>query len=129
MKKLILTTMLLGLVFALSLSVVSAGEDWSDPVLCVAGQWLVVDAAKDSAVHIVIPDNTPYGNEGKCKTPAPGPLFVKDVVKEIGRGHTILVTVNGRQASTPTVTVSYGKVSTTKRNNGIAPLIYLFDLH
>jgi hypothetical protein len=128
MKKLVMAAMLFVLLFALSLSIVSAGADWDDPVLCVAGKWLVVNAAKESAVHIIVPDDTPYGAAGHCKTPAPGPVFVKDVVREMGRGHTMMVTVNGSQASQPKLTVSYGRESYTRQNNGHSVFRFNFDL-
>ncbi len=129
MKRLIMVAMLFVLLFTFSLTIVSAGADWDDPVLCVAGKWLVVNAAKESAVHIIVPDDTAYGDAGHCRTPAPGPVFVKDVVREAGHGRTMTVTVNGSQASKPKLTVSYGNVSYTKQNNGRSVFKFTFDLH
>jgi hypothetical protein len=128
MKKLVFVTMLVVLLFSLGLTIVSASGDGDDPALCVAGQWLVVNGAKEAGVRVIVPRDTPAGNQqqGGCKTPAPAPLFVKDVVHEIGHGNTMLVYINGKLASTPSVTVSYGAVSKTLPNKGKLPLPLLF---
>ncbi len=115
MKKLIV-------LFTLALLLTTFGSalayiEFDDPALCVDGQWLLVNAADQSAVHVFLPQGTPYGDEGGCTTEPPAPVFIKDVVVETGRLHTMFVTVDGKKAS-ETVTVSYEGKSRTLKNHG-----------
>jgi hypothetical protein len=127
MKKFVLAAMLFGLLLVLGLSIVSAGEDWSDPVLCVNGQWLVVNAAKEAGVKVGVPNGTVYGEAGGCADAAPGPVFVSNVVRENGNDHNMHVWVNGKLGS-PQVIVSYGGRIEIKNNNGKQTLVWKFVL-
>lgn len=119
MKKMLFVSVLAVALMLFALPIVSAGMDFDDPALCVNGQWLLVDAAQPSGIKVVVPDDAYYGNQqaGKCKTPAPAPHLITNV-KEGNAEHLMMVWVDGSQASTPTITASYGKEVQTKRNNG-----------
>ncbi len=117
MKKLAL---LLALLLALaSFAPVFAELEWGDPALCVAGKWLVVDAAAPSAVELTVPEGTVYGDQvaGGCSTPAATAVLPLSVVTEKGGGHKLTVRVDGSSAS-PMVTVTYGSESQTQLNDG-----------
>jgi hypothetical protein len=103
-----------------SVSVTFADLEFEDPALCVNGEWLVIDAAKSSAVKVTVPRGAHYGNqrEGRCRTPAPAPVLPKSSVTERGNGHLMFVEINGRGASKPTVTASYAGVTFVKQNHG-----------
>jgi hypothetical protein len=129
MKKGLVVLPLAVLLLALTIGVASAGYAYEDPALCVNGQWLLVDAAHPSAVTVFLPENTVYGDQvaGGCATPGPSaPLLT--VVKERGEGHSMLVRVEGKNASTPTINVTYGARSVTKDNNGKQVLNFTFAL-
>ncbi len=129
MKKMLVVLPVALLLLTLTIGVVSAGYAYEDPALCVAGQWLVIDAANSSAVSVAVPEDTPYGNQqaGGCQTAGPDvPLL--NVVRERGEGHRMSVKVDGREATTPTVTVSYGDESVTKKNNGRGSLNFKFTV-
>lgn len=119
MKKLIVVFALVAALTTLSLSFATAAMDFEDPALCVNGKWLLVDAAHPSAVKVLVPDDAHYGDQkaGGCKTPAPVNQFITNV-KETNAEHLMRVWVDGSQASTPTITVSYGNVVETKKNTG-----------
>ncbi len=128
MKKLWIVLPLIVLMISLTLTIASAGVDWEDPALCVAGQWLLVDAARPSAVTVFIPEDTPYGNQiaGGCATPGPA-VPILQVVKERG-GHAMKVQIKGMNATTPTLKVSYRDAVQIKANNGKETLNFWFDL-
>ena len=126
MKKMLVVLPLAVLLLTLTIGVAGAGYAYEDPALCVASQWLVVNAASHTAVTVSLPEGTPYGAQGGCTMPAPAAQTL-NVVKERGEGHVMLVRVDGKSAS-PTVTVSYGDVSITKENNGKEMLNFKFTL-
>ena len=129
MKKMIVVLPVAVLLLTLTIGVASAGYAYEDPALCVAGQWLTVNAANSSAVAVSVPEDTPYGDQdaGGCTTPGPSvPLL--NVVRERGEGHDMFVVVAGKHASTPTVTVSYGDATVTKKNNGKGLLNFKFTV-
>jgi hypothetical protein len=119
MKKLVFAFVLVTALISLSLSFAVAAMDFEDPALCVNGKWLLVDAAHPSAIQVFVPDDARYGDQqtGGCKTPAPANQFIT-VVKETNAEHLMRVWVDGSQASTPTITVSYGEAVQTKKNTG-----------
>ncbi len=129
MKKLIfaltLTVMLLSMTFA----AVGAGVEWDDPKLCVNGEWLLVIAAKPSAIKVYVPEDARYGDQrqGGCKTPGPNVPVITNVVKR-GERDAMLVLVDGKFATTPTVEASYKGVKQVRPNNGKQTLVYLFRL-
>lgn len=130
MKKMCLALSLAVLLLTLTIGAAAARYDYEDPVLCVAGQWLMVDAAAQPAgITAFVPDGTAYGNPqaGGCASAGPSAPLVQ-VVKERGGGHTLRVQVNGKLASTPQVVVSYGSQASTKDNNGKGTLNFQFDL-
>ncbi len=124
----------LSILFAVFLLVASFGMahaelEWEDPVLCVAGQWLVVDAAHPQAVQVTVPQGTAYGDQaaGGCSTPAPlVPLLPNSAVTAKGGGSKMTVMVDGAEASSPVV-VSYGDVTQTHQNHG-GKMKFKFDL-
>jgi hypothetical protein len=118
MKKL---SLLFAVVLAfVSIGTVRAGFDWADPSLCVEGKWLVIDAAHADGVEVVLPEHSAYGDQkaGHCKTPAPAPLLAMSSVKVRGEANFIKVMVDGKFASTPMVTVTYGDAVKTAQNHG-----------
>jgi len=129
MKKLMLVLPLTVLMLSFSLTIASAGVDWEDPALCVAGQWLLIDAAQPSAVTVIVPENTRYGDQkaGGCKTPGPSVPLIQNV-KVRDDGDTMRVQVDGKNASTPNVKASFGNRTQTKSNNGKQTLNFRFDL-
>ena len=112
----------------LSFGTAFAELEWEDPALCVNGKWLTIVAANPSAVKIVVPQGTAYGDQaaGRCTTPAPAPLVPVSAVTQKGGGHKFTVVVNGSQA-TSTVVVSYGAQSETRVNHG-GEMRFRFDL-
>ncbi|MBI5301895.1 MAG: hypothetical protein HY868_07145 [Chloroflexi bacterium] len=129
MKKTLFALTLVVMLLSLTFATVGAGEAWDDPKLCVNGEWLLVIAAKPSAVKVYVPDDARYGNQrqGGCKTPGPNVPLITNVV-ERGDHNWMLVVVDGKLASTPTVTANYGRVSEVRRNNGKGSLNFLFRL-
>ena len=129
MKKLLFGLPFAVLLLTLTIGVASARYGYEDPALCVAGKWLIVDAAKQSAVTVFVPEDTPYGDQkaGGCKTPGPNvPLL--QVVKERGESHSMRLLVDGKLASTPSVKVTYGDAVQVKGNNGKDRLNFRFAL-
>jgi hypothetical protein len=127
MKK--LTILLIIVLMVISANTALASLDWMDPALCVAGQWLVVNAADESAVEIRLPEGTPFGSAGNCTEPAPAPPFVTNVVTEKGGGNQVTVTITDpSQASTPSVTVTYGSATQTRDNSGKGQIKFKFSL-
>lgn len=129
MKKMFVVLPLAVLLLSLTMGVAAARYQYEDPVLCVSGQWLVVNAASPSAVTVFVPEDTAYGNQkaGGCKDAMPNVPLVQ-TVKERGEGHSMLVQVDGKNATTPKVQVSYGDQVFTKDNKGKDTLDFRFDL-
>ena len=127
MKKLLVVLPLAVLLLALMLSIAGAGMDDEDPKLCVEGKWLVVKDAHPAGVRVTLPEDARYGNaqQGGCTTDGPNVPYIQ-VVKERGEKHWMRVRVDGKQASQPTVTVSYGAALQTKLNNGKGALNFVF---
>ena len=63
MKKMLLVLPLAVLLLTLSIGVAVARYDYEDPALCVAGKWLLVDAASPAGVTVFVPEDTAYGNQ------------------------------------------------------------------
>ncbi len=126
MKRIVLASLFVVLLFSLSFVFVSAGEIWDDPVLCVAGQWLTVDAGAQPAVTVYLPEGTPYGDHGGCTLPPPDNTFVTDVHTRNG-GPVMAIKVDGESASQPHVVVTYGDDVQVKNNNH-QPLTFTFNL-
>lgn len=127
MKKMLFVVVLVVSLLMVAIPIASAGMDFEDPALCVNGQWLLVDAALPAGIHVVVPEDAHYGNQaaGHCATPAPAnPAITK--VKEGELDHLMTVWVDGSQASTPTITVSYGNTVRTKPNTGRLMLFTFF---
>jgi hypothetical protein len=127
MKKLLVVLPLALLLVALALTVVGAAMDDDDPKLCVNGKWLLVNAAHVSGIRVTVPEDARFGNQqqGGCTTPGPNvPLIT--AVRERGERHWMRVWVDGAQATTPTVTVSYGAATQVKRNNSHGNLNFVF---
>lgn len=127
MKKMLVVLPLAVFLLMLTIGITGAAYDYEDPALCVAGKWLLVNAAHPAAVAVFVPEDTPYGDQqaGGCKTP--GPNFPQPkVVKERGEGNVMHVVVDGKDASTPTVQVLYGDKTVTKANNGKGTLNFQF---
>ena len=95
-----------------------ADVEWADPSLCVAGQWLVINAANNDAIRVTVPHETAYGDQaaGGCTTPAPAPLLPLSSVTVRGESG-MRVMIDGRQAS-PLVVVTYGLRAQTHDNDG-----------
>jgi hypothetical protein len=129
MKKLLFVLPLAVLLLTLTIGNAAARYDYEDPSLCVAGKWLLVDAASRAGVTVFVPEDTPYGDQkaGGCKTAGPDVPLVR-TVKERGGGHTMRVQVDGKLASTPQVIVSYGDKTFTKENKGRGTFEFKFDL-
>lgn len=129
MKKMACTSLLIVLLLSLTAGVAGAAMDMEDPALCVSGEWLLIDAAQPSAVHVVLPEGTAYGPNAGCKTPPPNSASILDskVVLRMGHGGKMMVVVDGEQA-TPSVKVTYGDQSKIVKNNGKHPLVFVFDL-
>ena len=127
MKKTVFMLLMVVALLAWILPSALAGQAADDPKLCVEGKWLVLVAAPPSAVKVVVPEDTRYGNQqqGGCRTPGPDvPLMT--VVIERGEHHLMHVQVDGRYASTPTVRASYGDAVRVERNNGRGKVNFLF---
>ncbi len=127
MKKMLVVLPLAVLLLTLTIGITGAAYDYEDPALCVAGKWLLVNAAHPGAVSVFVPEGTPYGDQqaGGCATP--GPNYPQpQVVKERGEGNTMLIMVDSKDASTPTVRVSYGDKTVTKANSGKGTLSFQF---
>ena len=127
MKKLLVVLPLVLALVVLALPIVNAAMDDEDPKLCVEGKWLLVIAAKPSAIQVTVPEDVRFGDQqaGGCATPGPDvPLIT--AVRERGEHHWIRVKVDGKHASQPTVTASYGNRVQTRRNNGHGNLNFLF---
>ena len=130
MKKMLFVLPLAVLLLTLTIGVAAARYDYEDPALCVAGQWLMVDAAaQPGGVTVYVPEGVAYGNQqaGGCATAGPNAPLVQ-VVKQRGGAHTLRVQVDGKMASTPVVVASYGGQSFTKDNKGKGTLDFKFDL-
>jgi hypothetical protein len=129
MKKMFIILPLAVLLLTLTVGIAGAAYGYEDPVLCVAGKWLVVDAASPSAVTVFVPEDTRYGDQkaGGCKVAAPAVPLVQ-IVKERGDGHSMRVQIDGKNASTPQVHVAYGDEALTKVNKGKGTLDFRFDL-
>ncbi len=127
MKKTFLVLPLAVLLLTLTIGVASARYQYEDPALCVAGKWLIVDAANPSAVKVFVPEDVPYGDQqaGGCTTPGPNVALLQ-IVKEKGDHATLQVQIDGKNATTPSVTVSYGDVVTVKANKGKGTLNFRF---
>ena len=127
MKKLLVVLPLAVLLVALALTVVGAAMDEDDPKLCVEGKWLLVNAAHVSGVRVTVPEDARFGNQkqGGCTTPGPNVALIT-AVRERGEGRWMRVWIDGDQASKPTVTVTYGAASQTRRNSGHDNLNFVF---
>ncbi len=129
MKKLVLLSALFLLLFVLTLGTAFADMQMEDPVLCVAGQWLTVDAVAvghQDAVTVILPANTPYGDSTGCSAnPA---ARIENVAVRQSNSPIMQVEVNGEYA-TPVVTTSYDGKTFHKANNGKRVLNFQFNLH
>jgi hypothetical protein len=127
MKKLIVILPLALVLLSLTIGIAGAGYGYADPALCVAGKWLVVNAAKDSAVTVFVPEDSKYGNQiqGGCTTPGPNVPIIQ-TVKEKGEHRLMVVQIDGKNASTPSVSVTYGNRPKVQNNNGRGKLNFLF---
>ncbi len=131
MKKGLFAISLVALLLSLTLGSAMAGFGMEDPALCVAGQWLIVNAANEGGVRISIPDGVPYGfsNDSGCGDLPDGlNAFTGDVLKTRSGGKIALVHISGKQASTPSVSVDYGNFHAEKSNNGKQNLIFQVPL-
>ena len=74
-----------------------------------------------------MPEDARYGDQqaGGCKTPMLGAPLIQ-AVKEREEHHIMRVWVDGSQATTPTVTASYGDAVRVKHNSGRGDLNFLF---
>jgi hypothetical protein len=130
MKKMFIILPLAVLLLTLTVGIAGAAYGYEDPALCVAGKWLVVDAASPSAVTVFVPEDTRYGDQkaGGCKIEGPTNVpLIQVVVKVRGDGHTMRVQIDGKNASTPQVHVTYGDEALTKANKGKGTLDFRFD--
>jgi len=127
MKKLPYVIPLAALLVALTIAFAGAGMEYEDPALCVEGKWLLVNAAHPSAIRVTVPEDARYGDQqaGGCQTSMPGIPLIQ-VVKERGEHHIMRVWVDGSQATTPTVTATYGDAVRVKHNSGRGNLNFLF---
>lgn len=127
MKKLIVILPLALVLLTLTLGIAGASYGYADPALCLNGKWLVVNAADASAVTVFVPEDSQYGDQaaGGCKTPGPNVPIIQ-TVKEKGEHHLVLVQIDGKHASTPSVSVSYGDRKEVQPNNGKGKLNFLF---
>lgn len=129
MKKMLVVLPLAVLLLTLTIGITGAAYDYEDPALCVAGKWLLVNAAHPAAITVFVPDGTPYGDwkAGGCEKRGKG-LPQPQVVKEHGEGNIMHVAVDGKNASTPEVKVSYGDTVQTQTNKGTGMLNFQFNL-
>lgn len=129
MKKLVLISALVLLLLVLTLGSAFADMDMEDPVLCVAGQWLTVDAVAlghQGDVTVVLPAGTAYGSTAGCG--APSAEVIENVAVRQGNSPVMHVEVSGDQA-TPVVTATYGGKTFSKANNLKHVLVFQFNLH
>ena len=112
-----------------SVGMAQAALEWEDPAFCVAGQWLVVNAAHPSAVTIAVPEGTAYGDQmaGGCNTSAPVPaVFPLTVVTERGHSGKMTVFVDSAGASS-SLFVSYGgKTVVDSKAHGV--MMFKFEI-
>ncbi|MCL4395862.1 MAG: hypothetical protein M1482_13845 [Chloroflexi bacterium] len=129
MKRIGVVLSLTLLLLTATIGIAAARYGYEDPALCVAGQWLVVDAAQNSAVQVFLPEDTAYGDQaaGGCATPGPN-VPILQTVREKGRHGAMRVLVNGKFATTPTLTVSYNGVTKVVQNRGRGMLVFNFAL-
>jgi hypothetical protein len=127
MKKLVLMSALVLLLPVLTLGSAFADMEMEDPVLCVAGEWLTVDAvANQSAVTVILPAGTPYGETAGCSYNEANRIL--NVAVRQGNSPVMHVEVSGDQA-TPVVTAAYDGKSFHKANNRKRVLVFQFNLH
>lgn len=129
MKKLLLVASLALCLFVMVFAIAGAGADFEDPKLCVAGQWLLVDAAHPFAVTVTLPEGVAYGDQvaGGCATAGPNVPQVQ-VVVERGNRSQMQVKVDGASATQPVV-ASYGNDTQVKKNgSGKGTMTFLFAL-
>lgn len=129
MKKMLVVLPLAVLLLTLTIGIAGAAYGYEDPALCVAGKWLMVDAASPSAVTVFVPEDTRYGDQkaGGCKV-ARSSVPLIQIVKERGEGQNMRVQIDGKNASTPQVHVTYGDEVLTKSNKGKGTLDFKFEL-
>ncbi len=131
MKRLLFASLLVILMVALGASIVSAGESWEDPAVCINSHWLIVNAAAGTGVQVTIPVGAVYepGSKTSCGKLPSGVLSTYDsgVVVVRGNSNQMQVKVNGAYA-TPQVTVSYNGRSQTQVNDGTKTLVFKFGL-
>jgi hypothetical protein len=127
MKKTVFMLLMVVALLAWTLPVALAGSNAEDPKLCVEGKWLVVVAAPTTAVKVMVPEDTHYGNQqqGGCRTPGPNVPQITAVV-ERGEHHLMHVQVDGQFASKPTVKATYGDAVRVERNDGRGNVNFLF---
>ncbi len=128
MKKLVLISAVVLLLFVLTLGSAFADMEMEDPVLCVAGQWLAVRDAAPAGVTVILPAGTLYGSAGGCTEPQPVGQLVTNAVVRQGNSPVMRVEVSGDQA-TPTVEVTYGATTFSKPNNLKRLLVFQFNLN
>ncbi len=129
MKKLVLISALVLLLLILTLGSALAEMDMEDPVLCVAGQWLTVDAVAlghQGDVTVLLPAGTVYGAGAGCG--APSAEVIENVAVRQGNSPVMRVEVNGEHAG-PVVTAAYGGKSFQQANNRKRVLVFQFNLH
>ena len=104
-----------------------ADVEWADPSLCVAGKWLVINAANNGGIRVTLPRGTAYGDQaaGRCMTPAPAPVLPSSSVT-VGSDDGMRVMIDGQQAS-PVVVVAYGWRVQTRVNLG-GPMQFRFSV-
>jgi hypothetical protein len=120
------------LLFVVALMVLANGRafadlEWADPSLCVAGKWLVINAANAPGIVVTVPQGVAYGDQaaGGCATAAPAPLLPLSSVTVHG-ANNLKVMIDGKQAS-PVVNVSYGDKAMSRENDG-GKLKYQFHI-
>lgn len=125
MKKLVLISAVFLFLLVLTLGNALA-MDMEDPVLCVDGQWLTVDAVSDqTAVTVILPAGTTYP-DGTCGSTQAD--IIENVAVRQGKSPVMRVEVNGEDA-TSVVTASYGGKTFQQANNGKRVLVFQFNLH
>ena len=129
MKQVVVTAVLVALLLSVTFTVTSAGLGMEDPALCVAGNWLVVDSAAQSAIKVIVPEGTVYGDDTKCGDPPSGVTseYSGHVVKTKAGTNQMTVEINAKHAS-DSVTVSYWGQTDTKTNLGKGRLYFTFNL-
>ena len=131
MKQVVVTTVLVALLLSVTFTVTSAGLGMEDPALCVAGKWLVVNSAAQSAVKVYVPRGTSYGDAADCGDPPSGvtALYPGHVVKTKAGTNQMTVEINAKHASDP-ITVSYGTDQSYNdmKNLGKGRLYFTFNL-